>query len=66
MEVGQQNKNKQVLMRKTERKSTTHRFARIWVMHCKICDHEYGSNSCDAHERHCPHCNSDANLGEPL
>jgi len=66
MDIGEENKNRQILVRKTEQQSTTHAFARIWVMHCSICNHEYGSNSCDAHERRCPRCVPTAKPGEPL
>jgi hypothetical protein len=66
MEPGDANKNKQELIRKTESPSTTHRFARIWVMKCLKCDKEYGSNSCDAHIRRCPHHDRSAAPGEPI
>lgn len=66
IEIGEQNKNKQILMRKTPQKSTTHPFALIWVMRCSRCNHEYGCNGCDAHERRCPQCNPDVNPGEPI
>jgi len=49
MEIGEANKNNQELVRKTDIKSTTHQYAKIWVMRCRHCDYEYGSNSCDAH-----------------
>lgn len=54
MDQGDVNQNGQELVRKTGNKSTTHRFATIWLMRCRTCNHEYGSNSCDAHIRRCP------------
>jgi hypothetical protein len=66
MNIGQENKSKQVLVRKTKMKSTTHWFARIWAMRCNICSRERGSDACDAHERHCAACDPAAKPGEPL
>ena len=66
MEVGDVNRNGQELVRKTENRSTTHAFAKIWVMRCRECSNEYGSNSCDAFRRHCPSCNPKAAPGEPI
>jgi hypothetical protein len=65
MNVGESNRNGQVLLEKTKRKSSTHPFARIWKMRCSR-GHTYGSNSCDAHERKCAKCNPDAKPGEPI
>ncbi len=66
MTEGDANINKQVLVRKTPARSTNHPFATIWVMRCDRCDREYGSNSCDAHIRRCPHCSREAAAGEPI
>ena len=66
MQVGDVNRNGQVLLRKTSQKSTTHRFATVWVMQCEAKKHEYGSNSCDAHQRLCPSCVPAAKPGEPF
>ena len=66
MDIGEKNKNNQILVQKTQQKSTTHRFARIWAMQCNVCGYEYGSNSCDAHERYCSQCNPNVKPGEPL
>lgn len=66
MKIGETNINRQELVRKTNVPSTTHRFARIWVMRCHKCAAEYGSNSCDAHIRQCPHCSRSAAKGEPI
>jgi len=54
MEPGDVNKNGQEFVRRTGKKSTTHDYATIWVMRCPTCRKEYGSNSCDAHNRRCP------------
>jgi hypothetical protein len=62
---GDVNQNGQKLVRKTDTRSTTHRFARIWVMRCPR-GHEYGSNSCDAHIRRCPSCDTRVAQGEPI
>lgn len=66
MHIGEENKNSQILVLKTQKQSTTHRFALIWVMRCNVCKHEYGCNSCDAHERRCPRCSPDVKPGEPI
>jgi hypothetical protein len=66
MKVGEANDNRQELVRKTNDPSTTHRFAKIWVMRCGKCGSEYGSNSCDAHIRRCPFCSPSAAQGEPI
>jgi len=66
MKVGEKNKNNQQLVLKTDSKSTTHPYAKIWVMRCSRCGNEYGCNSCDAHIRLCPNCNTKAAKGEPI
>jgi hypothetical protein len=66
VKVGEANANRQELVRKTSAPSTTHPFAKIWVMRCRVCGGEYGSNSCDAHIRRCPNCSPAAAKGEPL
>jgi predicted Zn-ribbon and HTH transcriptional regulator len=66
MKEGEVNINQQELVRKTEASSTSHPFAKIWVMRCRNCGYEYGSNGCDAHLRRCPHCSSTAAKGEPI
>lgn len=66
MEEGDVNPNGQELVRKTDAPSTTHPFATIWGMRCQTCGGQYGSNSCDAHIRRCPHCNPEAAPGEPV
>lgn len=66
LEVGKANDNDQELVEKTTRPSTTHAYARIWVMRCRRCDRLYGSNSCDAHIRRCPYHDPQAAKGEPI
>jgi hypothetical protein len=66
MDISETNRNRQELVRKTSDPSTSHRFAKIWVMRCHDCGHEYGSNSCDAHIRRCPRCSPAAAKGEPI
>ena len=67
MNVGEVNRNGQRLLEKTGARSTTHRYATIWRMACGKCGLEYGSNSCDAHDRHCPKGHDrPAAKGEPL
>jgi hypothetical protein len=65
MDVHEENANRQRLVEKTGKKSTTHRFATIWRMRCGTCGSQYGSNSCDAHVRRCPRCMK-GKPGEPL
>ncbi|HKB35804.1 MAG TPA: hypothetical protein VKD72_05075 [Gemmataceae bacterium] len=60
------NPNGQGLVRRTDERSTTPPFATIWVMRCQACGHEYGSNSCHARRRRCPHCDTSAAPGEPI
>ena len=66
MQLGDVNDHSQELVRKTDLKSTTHKFAKIWVMRCHECESEYGCNSCDAHIRKCPLCDNTSAIGEPL
>ena len=66
MDIGDVNPNGQQLVRRTDARSTTHPFATIWAMRCQGCGREYGSNSCDAHIRRCPHCDPSAAAGEPI
>ncbi|PYS82981.1 MAG: hypothetical protein DMF67_10615 [Acidobacteria bacterium] len=66
MKIGETNVNQQELVRKTDKPSTTHDYAKIWVMRCHNCGNEYGSNGCDAHRRQCPRCSPTAAKGEPI
>ncbi len=56
MDVGETTKTRQILVRKTSRRSPTHSRATIWIMRCAKCSHIYGCNSCDAGRRQCPEC----------
>jgi|SRR5579862_9095254 len=60
------NRHGQRLVRKTATRSTSHPYARIWVLQCGACGMTYGSNSCDAHIRRCPTCHPKAAPGESL
>lgn len=66
MEIGQANRNQQVLVRRSSQRSSTHPFAKVWIMRCQGCDQEYGCNSCDAHLRQCPNCSPRAARAEPI
>lgn len=66
MVAGDANQHGQQLIRKTNLRSTSHRFATIWVLQCRACGTRYGSNSCDAHIRRCPNCHPQAKPGEPI
>ncbi len=54
LNVGEVNKNGQQVTEKTALKSSTHAFAKVWMMKCTRCGYEYGANGCDAHIRRCP------------
>ena len=58
------NPNRLVLVRKTNERSSTHRFALVWVLRCPE-GHRVRANSCDAHIRRCPTCDPTARPEEP-
>ena len=58
-DVGERNPNGLRLVRKTDERSNSHRFAHIWVVQCER-GHEGGVNSCDFHLRRCPDCDPTA------
>ena len=58
------NPNGLVLVRKTNERSSTHRFALVWVLRCPQ-GHRVRANSCDAHIRRCPTCDPAARPEEP-
>ena len=62
VEIGDANRNKQVLTRKTDRRGN-HPYARVWELRCDKCGHTYGANSCDFHLRLCP--KEECQGGEP-
>jgi hypothetical protein len=57
-EDGDVNVNGQKLIRKTMQPSPNHYNQRIWILRCTEdnCNHEYGANGCDFHDRKCPRC----------
>lgn len=54
-QLGDRNRNSQVLLRKTDAPGTDHN-ARIWVLRCTLCGAIYGCNSTDGLQRKCPSC----------
>jgi len=54
--VGDVNKNHQTLIEQSKVRSSNHQYALIWKVRCGDCENEYGVNSCDFHNRRCPHC----------
>ena len=65
MQLGDLNPHGNELVQQTTNPSTTHPYATIWVMRCPVGDHEFGANSCDAHNRRCP-VHQGGRQGEPL
>ena len=51
------------LVEKTNVPSTTHKFAKLWRVHCDDCGTEFRCNGCDFHIRRCPKCSGGA-VGE--
>jgi hypothetical protein len=49
------NRNRQRVVRATKLPGTDH-LQRIYVMHCEICNTDYGANGSDIFQRHCPAC----------
>jgi len=54
------NPNNQIILDTTGERSPNHPYAVICRMRCQDCGHEYGANSCDAHNRGCPRCQGKA------
>ena len=50
---GYVNRNSQIVIRDTGLPGTDHG-QRVYVLHCSKCDHVYGANGSDIHERKCP------------
>jgi hypothetical protein len=69
-EIGDINSNQQKLIDKTTKPGTDHN-AKLWIVRCvrvkngDMCDHVYGVNGTDFHERKCPNC-QDGRTGLPL
>jgi hypothetical protein len=53
--IGYRNKEGQQVIRKTERNGTVPG-QRVFILHCTVCDHEYGVDGCDIYDRLCPKC----------
>jgi hypothetical protein len=53
--IGYRNKEGQQVIRKTEREGTIPG-QRVFILHCTVCDHEYGADGCDIYDRLCPKC----------
>jgi hypothetical protein len=61
-QLGDINRNDQVLIARTEEPGTDH-MQKVWVLVCArrsdagdLCGHRYGSNGSDFHQRKCPSC----------
>ena len=54
-EIGYQNPNGQVVVRKTGLAGIDHDQT-VYVLRCEHCGHEYGSNGSDNFQRKCPQC----------
>jgi hypothetical protein len=52
--IGFRNREGQQVIRKTEREGSAGQ--RIFILHCTVCDHEYGANGADIYHRLCPKC----------
>ena len=59
VEMKTPNVNGLKLVEKTDEPSSTHPFARVWVLRCPM-GHLVRVNSCDAHIRRCPTCDPTA------
>jgi hypothetical protein len=53
--IGYRNREGQQVIRKTEREGTAPG-QRVFILHCTVCDHEYGTDGCDIYNRLCPKC----------
>jgi hypothetical protein len=62
---GYENDNGQVVVHRTEKSGTDHG-QRVYVLKCKECNREYGSNGSDIFQRLCPfHKNPKGRIGKP-
>lgn len=62
---GYENPNGQVVVRHTEIEGTDYG-QNVYILKCKHCKQEYGSNGSDIFQRHCPfHKNSKGKSGRP-
>jgi hypothetical protein len=62
--IGYRNKEGQQVIRKTEREGSAPG-QRVFILHCTVCDHEYGTDGCDIYDRLCPKC-QDGPPGLPI
>jgi hypothetical protein len=53
--IGFRNREGQQVIRKTAREGSVPG-QRVFILHCTVCDHEYGADGCDIHDRLCPKC----------
>ena len=53
--IGFRNREGQRVIRKTGRSGSAPG-QRVFVLHCTVCDHEYGADGCDIYDRLCPKC----------
>ena len=53
--IGFLNREGQQVIRKTEREGGM-LGQRVFILHCTVCDHEYGTDGCDIYDRLCPKC----------
>ena len=53
--IGYRNREGQQVIRKTEREGNAPG-QRVFILHCTVCDHEYGADGCDIYDRLCPKC----------
>jgi hypothetical protein len=53
--IGFRNRDGQQVIRKTEREGSVPG-QRVFILHCTVCDHEYGADGCDIYDRLCPKC----------
>ncbi len=62
--IGFRNRDGQQVIRKTEREGSAPG-QRVFILHCTVCDHEYGADGCDIYDRLCPKC-QDGPPGLPI
>jgi hypothetical protein len=53
--IGFRNREGQQVIRKTTREGSAPA-QRVFILHCTVCDHEYGAEGCDIYDRLCPKC----------
>ena len=53
--IGFRNRDGQEVIRKTEREGSAPG-QRVFILHCTVCEHEYGADGCDIYDRLCPKC----------